>query len=83
MIHIAISLSILAIGALSLTVITLMLKQNEAAIRSALLGRGAFPVKLSPDTGPAARLSIVPRGKGRPAPRRLHGNRAPQWSHAA
>lgn len=83
MIQVIATLLILAIAILSLGISWAMITQNQAAILSALAGRGAFPNNLSPDTSPAALAPFSPRSKMRPARRHSPARALQNWSHAA
>ena len=73
MFQIAAALLFAIAAGLGVAVIVAMLKNNGAAILSALLGEGAFPV------GPASRPGAAPQGA---APRRARRN-APRPARAA
>lgn len=53
MVQLAAALLFAVAAGLGITVILAMLKNNETAILSALLGEGAFPIIAGPATGPA------------------------------
>lgn len=81
MVQVAAALLFALAAGLGITVILAMLKSNETAILSALLGEGAFPADAAPQPGPATVIKLRPS-----APRR-HISRAvivrPQLSRAA
>lgn len=75
---------IFAIAALaSAAAILAMLKNNQAAIWSALVGRGAFPISPTPENGPAAQMLPAPRTARRASQRRNFPSAQPQFSRAA
>lgn len=81
MVQVAAALLFALAAGLGITVILAMLKSNETAILSALLGEGAFPADAAPQPGPATVIKLRPS-----APRR-HISRGviirPQFSRAA
>lgn len=86
MVQVAAALLFALAAGLGITVILAMLKSNETAILSALLGEGAFTTDAAPQPGPATTIKLRPS-----APRR-HFSRAivaraqhcrPQLSRAA
>jgi len=77
MVQVAAALLFALAAGLGITVILAMLKSNENAILSALLGEGAFPSAAAPEPCAAPR-SVIPR---RSAPR--HTAMRPQLSRAA
>ena len=81
MVQVAAALLFAVAAGLGITVILAMLRINETAILSALLGEGAFPADTAPQPGPATVIKLRPS-----APRR-HISRAviarPQLSRAA
>lgn len=83
MIQIIATLLTLAIAILSVTIGWAIIAQNQAAILSALAGRGAFPDMISPDAGPAALVPFIPRSQKRTVRRQAHTRRAENWSRAA
>ncbi len=68
MVQLAAALLFAVAAGLGITVILAMLKNNETAILSALLGEGAFPIIAGPATGPAN--GAVPLHRPYDAPRR-------------
>ncbi len=56
MVQVAAALLFALAAGLGVTVIIAMLKSNEAAILSALLGEGAFPLVSAPKSWPAPRI---------------------------
>ena len=86
MLQVAAALLFAAAAGIGLVVILAMLKNNEGAVLSALLGEGAFPMANAPEPGPAPRAAA----RTHPAPRHDRGrpmrNAAalrPQLSRAA
>ncbi|WP_194953574.1 hypothetical protein [Sphingopyxis solisilvae] len=86
MVQVAAALLFALAAGLGITVILVMLKSNETAILSALLGEGAFADDGAPQPGPATTIKL------RPSPPRRHIARAivaraqrsqPQLSRAA
>ncbi len=86
MVQVAAALLFALAAGLGITVILAMLKSNESAVFSALLGEGTFPADAAPEPGPATVIKLRPS-----APRR-HISRAivdrpirthPQFSRAA
>ena len=67
--QVATSLIFAAAAAISISTIVIMLKQNGAAILSALAGHGAFPAPTSPEKGPSAHVVYVARPSRRTAQR--------------
>ena len=86
MVQVAAALLFAVAAGLGLTVILAMLKTNEAAILSALLGEGAFPAGAAPQPGPASRV-VTPRRspecRDAPRPLRAAAGARPQFSRAA
>lgn len=66
MVQVATALLFALAAGLGIAVILAMLKSNENAILSALLGEGAFPVAAAPEHRPAARLTAPRRNAPRP-----------------
>ena len=86
MVQVAAALLFAVAAGLGLTVILAMLKNNEAAILSALLGEGAFPVDPAPQPGPMSQVVKLRRSPARrDAARPLHATAGarPQFSRAA
>jgi hypothetical protein len=86
MVQVAAALLFALAAGLGITVILAMLKSNETAILSALLGEGAFPVATSPESDPAVSALPIHRTNARRAvPRRMPVAMAvrPQFSRAA
>lgn len=86
MVQVAAALLFAVAAGLSLTVILAMLKNNETAILSALLGEGAFPADPAPQPGPMSQAVALRRSPTRrdPArPLRTAGGVRPQFSRAA
>ena len=81
MVQVAAALLFAVAAGLGITVIVAMLKSNEDAILSALLGEGAFPVAAAPKSGPAPRVLPLRRTGGRPI--RSATRPQPQLSRAA
>src|SRR3546814_7261201 len=71
MVQVAAALLFALAAGLGVTVILAMLKNNEDAILSALLGEGAFPADAAPHAGPAPRKITLRRSSAhrRDAPR--------------
>ncbi|XVJ64454.1 MAG: hypothetical protein HEQ22_10755 [Sphingopyxis sp.] len=86
MVQVAAALLFAVAAGLGITVILAMLKNNENAILSALLGEGAFPFPAAPTAGPSPQ-AVTPRriAARRDAPRPLRAAVAtrPQLSRAA
>lgn len=87
MLQVATSLIFAAAACAGIGVIFIMLKQNGAAILSALAGHGAFPATPWPEKGPAAHMVYVvrsPRRADRRAGRaNIQPDLAPGISYAA
>lgn len=87
MFQIATSLLFAVAALTSAGAILAMLKNNQAAIWSALIGHGAFPITQTPENGPAAQmlpqLLPLPRTSRRLSPRRSLASAQPQFSRAA
>jgi len=86
MVQVAAALLFTVAAGLGLTVILAMLKNNETAILSALLGEGAFPADAAPQPGPASQVITLRRSPARrdaPRPVRSAGYVKPQLSRAA
>lgn len=82
MVQVAAALLFAIAAGLGITVILAMLKNNESAILSALLGEGAFPIATGPVTGPAN--DAVPlRRRDAPRPVRAVLTARPVLSRAA
>jgi len=70
MVQVAAALLFAIAAGLGITVILAMLKNNESAILSALLGEGAFPIATGPVTGPTNDAVLLRRrAERRDAPR--------------
>lgn len=65
MVQVAAALLFALAAGLGVTVILAMLKNNENAILSALLGEGAFPVDTAPEAGPAPQRMTLRRSPAR------------------
>ena len=65
MVQVAAALLFALAAGLGVTVILAMLKNNEDAILSALLGEGAFPIDAAPQSGPAPQKAMPRRSAGR------------------
>jgi len=86
MVQVAAALLFALAAGLGVTVILGMLKNNEDAILSALLGEGAFPVNAAPHSGPASRKVTLRRSPARrdaPRPVRAAVRTQPAISRAA
>lgn len=86
MVQVAAALLFAIAAGLGLTVILAMLKNNETAILSALLGEGAFPAEAAPQPGPAPAVITLRRSPERrvaPRPARSIVRVQPQLSRAA
>ena len=69
-----------------ITVILAMLKSNQMAVLSALVGEGAFPLESMPQPGPAEKVVTLRRSPARrdaPRPVRTSLVNRPVLSHAA
>ena len=65
MVQVAAALLFALAAGLGVTVILAMLKNNEDAILSALLGEGAFPIDAAPQSGPAPQKVTLRRSPAR------------------
>ena len=65
MVQVAAALLFVVAAGLGLTVILAMLRNNETAILSALLGEGAFPAEAAPQPGPALQVITLRRSPAR------------------
>ncbi|ABF53673.1 hypothetical protein [Sphingopyxis alaskensis] len=87
MVQVAAALLFALAAGLGITVILAMLKSNETAILSALLGEGAFPIAAAPESEPVPGAVAVrrPASRRRPVSRRLAvaGAMRTQFSRAA
>ena len=86
MVQVAAALLFAVAAGLGLTVILAMLKNNENAILSALLGEGAFPVEAAPQPGPVPQIITLRRAPARrdaARPIRSAAYARPQFSRAA
>lgn len=86
MIQVAAALLFTLAAGLGVTVILAMLRNNENAILSALIGEGAFPANAVPQPGPAPQKVMLRRSPARrDAPRPLCAavRMQPQLSRAA
>jgi hypothetical protein len=73
MVQVAAALLFALAAGLGITVILAMLKNNEDAILSALLGEGAFPAEAAPRTGPVPHQVTLRRPPARrESPRPVH-----------
>ena len=61
MVQVAAALLFALAAGLGVTVILVMLRNNEDAILSALLGEGAFPADAAPQSGPAPQTGPAPQ----------------------
>ena len=86
MVQVAAALLFAVAAGLGLTVILAMLRNNEDAILSALLGEGAFPAEAAPLPGPAPQritLRRSPERRDAPRPVRVAVCTQPMLSRAA
>ena len=86
MVQVAAALLFALAAGLGVTVILAMLKNNENAILSALLGEGAFPAATAPQSGPLPQKMTLRRSPARrDAPRsiRAAARMQPALSRAA
>lgn len=86
MVQVAAALLFALAAGLGATVILAMLRNNENAILSALLGEGAFPAISAPQPGPAPQKVTLRRSPARrdaPRPIRAAMPVRPQFSRAA
>lgn len=86
MVQIAAALLFALAAGLGVTVILAMLKNNENAILSALLGEGAFPAETAPQSGPLPQKMTLRRSPARrdaPRPARAAARMQPALSRAA
>ncbi|MBJ7501424.1 MAG: hypothetical protein JHC57_16830 [Sphingopyxis sp.] len=86
MVQVAAALLFALAAGFGVTVILAMLKNNENAILSALLGEGAFPIEIAPQSGPAAQKMTLRRSPARrdaPRPVRAAVRVQPALSRAA
>ncbi|KGB57812.1 hypothetical protein OVY29_01360 [Sphingopyxis sp. SE2] len=86
MVQVAAALLFALAAGLGVTVILAMLKNNEDAILSALLGEGAFPADAAPQPGPAPHKVTLRRSPARrdaPRPIRAAARMRPAISRAA
>ena len=86
MVQVAAALLFTLAAGLGVTVILAMLKNNENAILSALLGEGAFPVETAPQSGPLPQKVTQRRSLARrdaPRPVRAAARMQPALSRAA
>ena len=84
MVQVAAALLFALAAALGVTVILAMLRNNEDAILSALLGEGAFPAGAAPQSGPTPHMVTLrhsPVRRNTPRPVRIVAR--PQFSRAA
>lgn len=65
MVQLAAALLFAVAAGLGVTVILAMLRNNENAILSALLGEGAFPAQGAPQPGPAVQVVTLRRSATR------------------
>ena len=65
MVQVAAALLFALAAGLGVTVILVMLRNNEDAILSALLGEGAFPADAAPQSGPAPQKVTLRRSPAR------------------
>lgn len=86
MVQVAAALLFVFAAGIGVTVILAMLRNNENAILSALLGEGAFPVETAPQPGPAPQKVTLRRSPARrdaPRPVRAAVRMQPALSRAA
>lgn len=86
MVQVAAALLFAVAAGLGLTVILAMVRNNEDAILSALVGEGAFPTDAAPLPGPAPQRITLRRSPGRrdtPRPVRVAVRSQPMLSRAA
>jgi hypothetical protein len=86
MVQVAAALLFALAAGLGVTVILAMLKNNENAILSALLGEGAFPAETAPHSGPLPQKMTLRRSPARrdaPRPIRAAARMQPALSRAA
>ncbi|MBL8650687.1 MAG: hypothetical protein JNL35_09835 [Sphingopyxis sp.] len=86
MVQVAAALLFAIAAGLGITVILAMLRNNETAILSALLGEGAFPLASTPQPGPADKVVTLRRSAKRhetPRPVRTTVASRPLLSRAA
>lgn len=65
MVQVAAALLFALAAGLGVTVILAMLKNNENAILSALIGEGAFPAEMAPQSGPLPQKITLRRSPAR------------------
>ena len=86
MVQVAAALLFAIAAGLGITVILAMLRNNETAILSALVGEGAFPLANAPQPGPADKVVTLRRAPARrdaPRPVRTMVSARPVFSRAA
>ncbi|HWW59617.1 MAG TPA: hypothetical protein VN047_22200 [Sphingopyxis sp.] len=86
MVQVAAALLFTLAAGLGVTVILAMLRNNENAILSALIGDGAFPADTAPQPGPVPQKVTLRRSPARrdtPRPLRAAVRMQPQLSRAA
>lgn len=86
MVQVAAALLFALAAGLGITVILAMLKANETAILSALLGEGAFATDSAPQPGPATMIKLRPSAPRRHIARAIVARSPcsqPQFSRAA
>lgn len=86
MVQVAAALLFALAAGLGVVVIIAMLKNNENAILSALMGEGAFPIETAPQSGPAPQKMTLRRSPARrdvPRPVRAAVRMQPSLSRAA
>lgn len=86
MVQVAAALLFAVAAGLGLTVILAMVRNNEDAILSALVGEGAFPADAAPLPGPAPQRITLRRSPARrdtPRPARIAVRSQPMLSRAA
>jgi len=86
MVQVAAALLFALAAGLGVTVILAMLKNNENAILSALLGEGAFSIQAVPQDGPSPQKMTLRRSPFRrdaPPPIRAAAGKQPRLSCAA
>ena len=86
MVQVAAALLFVVAAGLGITVILAMLKNNQVAVLSALLGEGAFPLEGASQPGPADKVVTLrrsPARRGAPRPVRTAIVARPILSRAA
>ena len=65
MVQVAAALLFAIAAGIGITVILAMLKNNQTAVLSALIGEGAFPLESTPQPGPADKVVTLRRSPAR------------------